>query len=90
MVGVHALTQVIKEDTAMQHSSIQMPSDLTLLMAKVLALFKEGVCMGGGGRPPNYTEFRRNCNYFLFLLSFQAKNTVIFSTPVCRTASPAA
>lgn len=41
MVGVHALTQVIKEDTAMQHSSIQMPSDLTLLMAKVLALFKE-------------------------------------------------
>lgn len=52
MVGVHALTQVIKEDTAMQHSSIQMPSDLTLLMAKVLALFKEGVCMGGGGDDP--------------------------------------
>lgn len=48
MVGVHALTQVIKEDTVMQHSSIQMPSDLTLLMAKVLALFKEWVCMGGG------------------------------------------
>lgn len=71
LVTADALTQVIKEETAMQCSSIWMPSDLTLAISKVLALFKKWVCMGK--KTTNCTEFGRNCNYFLFLLSFQAK-----------------
>lgn len=72
MVGVDALTQVIKEERAMRCSSIQMLSDLTLAISKVLALFNEWICMGKK-KNPNPTEFGRNCNYFLFLLSLQAK-----------------
>lgn len=51
MVGVDALTQVIKEERAMQSSSIQMLPDLTLAISKVLALFNEWLCMGGKKKP---------------------------------------
>lgn len=56
----------------MQSSSIQMLPDLTLAISKVLALFNEWLCMGEK-KNPNRTEFGRNCSYFLFLLSLQAK-----------------
>jgi len=69
MVGVDALTQGTEEEMAMQCSSIQMPPDLTI--SKVLALFEDGICMGK--KNPETTEFGRNCNYFLLLLSFHAK-----------------
>lgn len=46
LVTADALTQVIKEEMAMQCSSIRMPYDLILAISKVLALFKEWVCMG--------------------------------------------
>lgn len=41
MERVDALTEVIKEETANQCYSIQVPSDLTLAISKVLALFEE-------------------------------------------------
>lgn len=72
MVRVDALTQVIKEERAVQSSSIQMLSDLTLAISKVLALFNKWICMGEK-KKTNRTEFGRNCSYFLFLLSLQAK-----------------
>lgn len=45
MVGVDAVTQVFKEETAMQCSSFQMPPDVTVTISKVLALIKEWLCM---------------------------------------------
>lgn len=41
MEGVDALTEVIKEETAIPCSSIQIPPDLTLAISKVLALSEE-------------------------------------------------
>lgn len=87
LVGVDALTQVFKEETAMQCSSFQMPPDVTVAVNKVLALVKGWLCMG---EKPNCAEFGRNCNYFLFLLSFQGKYEYRDLCSCCRTAAPPA
>lgn len=47
MVGVDALTQVFKKETAMYCSSFQMPPDMTVTISKVLALVKEWLCIRG-------------------------------------------
>lgn len=88
LVTADALTQVIKEETAMQCSSIRMPSDLTLAISKVLALFKEWLCMEE--KPQTVLSLGETATTFCsFFPSKLSKNTVIFCA-VCRTASAAA
>lgn len=91
MGGVDALSQVMKEQMRMQCPSIQMPSDLTLAISKVLALFKEWIYVGKTKTKQSVLNLGETATTFCsFFPSKLSKNTIIVSAPGCRTASPAA